>query len=93
MKHYKRLLALSLVAALFIAFIPALYAQEMDKININKASAQEITQLKRIGPAYAERIVKYRTESGPFQSPEDIMKVPGIGPKTYEDNKDRITVE
>jgi len=50
-------------------------------------------QLKRIGPKYAERIIEYREKNGPFKTPEDIMKVKGIGPKTFELNKDMITVK
>ena len=68
------------------------WAEDSDKININTASVQELTQLKRIGQKYAERIVEYR-EKTPFKSPEDIMNVPGIGIKVYELNKDRIAVE
>ncbi|HUU39635.1 MAG TPA: helix-hairpin-helix domain-containing protein [Desulfatiglandales bacterium] len=93
MKNYKKLLALFLVIALFTAFIPVLLAQEVQKININKASADELAQLEGIGQKYAERIVEFRTNNGPFKSIEDILNVPGIGPKTYEANKDRITIE
>ena len=62
-------------------------------ININTATTNELEQLDRIGPAKAIKIVQYREENGPFERPEDVMKVPGIGLKTYERNKDRITVE
>jgi competence protein ComEA len=62
-------------------------------ININKASAEELMQLKGIGDAYAKRIVEYREQQGMFKAPEDIMKVQGIGPKTFESIKDQITVE
>jgi competence protein ComEA len=54
-------------------------------ININTASATELQALKGIGPALAERIVKYREDNGPFRKPSDIMNVDGIGWKTYED--------
>jgi competence protein ComEA len=87
------MMALSLVMALFLSFTPALWAQDTEKININQASAEEITQLKGIGLKYAERIVQYRDDNGPFEAPEDIVKVRGIGLKTYEANKDRITVD
>jgi len=70
-----------------------LSAKEMKKININKAQVTELTQLKRIGPKIGKRIVEYRENYGPFVLPEDIMKVKGIGPKTFKLNKDRITVE
>ena len=71
---------------------PAL-AQQQVKININKASVEELSTLKRIGPSYAQRIVDYRKQNGPFEKPEDIMKVRGIGVKTFEANKDFITCE
>ena len=91
MRYRNRLLVFCLVIAVFVAFVPALCADE-GKININEASVDELTQLKNIGPAYAERIVQYREEKGPFEKPEDIMKVKGIGPKTWDLNKDRIVV-
>ena len=71
---------------------PAL-AQEQVKVNINKASVNELSTLKRIGPSYAQRIIDYRNKNGPFEKPEDIIKVRGIGIKTYEANKDIITCE
>jgi competence protein ComEA len=70
-----------------------LWAAEGDKININKASVEEISKLEKIGPKYAERIVQYRKEHGPFAKPEDILKVKGIGPKTFELNREKISVD
>lgn len=64
-----------------------------EKININTATAEQLTELKGIGPVYAKRIVEYRKAHGPFQKPEDIMKVKGIGPKLLAANIDIITVE
>ena len=93
MERRKKILTFCLTIALVITMVPALYAQETDKININKASVEELTRLKQIGLKKAQRIVDYREEHGPFQQPEDIMKVKGIGPKTFESNKDRITVK
>ena len=68
-------------------------AQEQVKVNINKASVDELSTLKRIGPSYAQRILDYRKQNGPFKKPEDLMKVRGIGIKTFEANKDIITCE
>ena len=93
MKSCKRFLALFLVITILTTFVPSLWAQEAETININQASAEEISQLKGIGQKYAERIVQYRDEHGPFESPEDIIKVQGIGEKIFDINKDKITVE
>ena len=88
-----RIIPLCLIVAVMMALVSVSLAQEAEKININKASAVELTQLKRIGPKLSERIVEYREKHGPFELPEDIMQVRGIGPKTFELNKDRITTE
>ena len=66
---------------------------DLTPVNLNTASAEELTQLPGIGPELAQRIVEYREGHGPFQTAEDIMLVSGIGEKKYEDMKDRITVE
>ncbi len=90
----KSLLTFFLAVALVVSFVPGLWAQQQEaRININTASAEELTQLIRIGPVYAERIIEYRDVHGPFEQPRDIMKVKGIGPKTWETNQDCITVE
>lgn len=70
----------------------AFSAAAMEKVNINTASVEQLMQLDRVGASYAQRIVEYREKFGPFQAPEDIMKVKGIGKKTWEANKDRIAV-
>ena len=69
------------------------YAGDAAKININKASAEELTQLKGVGPSTAAKIVEYRDKNGPFKNPEDITMVSGIGAKTFENNKDMIVIE
>ena len=94
MQYRRRILVLCLVGALLLGFVPMSWAQEeATKININLASAEEIAQLKGIGPSYAERIIEYRETHGPFKSPAEITNVKGIGTKTLEANKGRITVD
>lgn len=95
----RKLLVLLLVLSFTVVLSPAYICAEKEegtclkKININVASLDELTALKRIGPKYAQRIIDYRINVGPFEKPEDIVKVKGIGPKTFEANKDVITVK
>ncbi|MBN2515708.1 MAG: ComEA family DNA-binding protein [Deltaproteobacteria bacterium] len=89
----KKLFAVLLVASFVIGVVHLAFAEDSQKININAATVNELIKLDRIGPALAQRIIQYREENGPFQVPEDIMKVKGIGEKTFEANKDRITIE
>ena len=63
------------------------------KIDINKATQQELMQLKGIGEKTAEQIIEYRTSVGKFTKIEDIMNVKGIGEKKFEAIKDQITVD
>ena len=93
MKSIKKAVVMVVAIAFLFSCAPSLWAQDSDKINLNTATAEQLTQLKGIGAKYAERIVQYRTENGPFKTPEDIMKVPGIGQKIFENNQERLIVE
>lgn len=68
-------------------------SQRGGKVNINTATAEELDTLPGVGPAIAQRIIDYRTVHGPFQSIEDIKNVRGIGDATFEELKDKITVQ
>ena len=68
-------------------------AADVEKININTASAEELMQLKGIGSSHAASIIAYREKNGPFKTPEDLIKVPRIGQKTFEKNKDLIIIK
>ena len=93
MKHFKKAVTLCLVIGVVMALALPLWAEEVAKVNINQASVEELSQLKGIGLEYGQRIVQYREEHGAFMKAEDIMNVSGIGPKTFEEIKDRITLE
>jgi len=60
-------------------------------ININTASQAELESLPGIGPVTAQKIIAYRQANGLFIGIEDIQKVSGIGPATFEKIKDLIT--
>lgn len=64
-----------------------------EKLNINIATADELTALPGIGDALAAAIVDYRQENGSFSAIEDIMNVKGIGEKRFEALRDYITIE
>lgn len=99
MKNLKSLLVLSLVFGFLVIFSFPAYSQQgkstqsaVKKININTASAQELATLPRIGPKKASAVIEYRNKNGKFQRIEDIIKVKGIGEKTFLRLKDLITV-
>jgi competence protein ComEA len=93
MKKMKVFLVLSIIFAFIIVLSGPTFAEDVNKININKASLEELMLLKRVGPKYAKRIIEYRKKNGPFKVPKDIINVKGIGKKTFELNKDLITVK
>ena len=62
------------------------------QININTATMAELEALPGVGPAIAERIVSYRKDN-PFKQRNQIMRVKGIGEKTFAKIKDYLVVE
>ena len=86
---------LSIAVCIFLVgmLVAPVFLMAAEKINLNTATLEELMTLDRIGSKYAQRIIDYRETNGPFEKIEDIMKVKGIGPKTFEANKDRLTVE
>lgn len=63
------------------------------QVDLNEASIAELERLPQVGPSLARRIVAHREAHGPFGDSEELMDVPGIGPKTYDALKDYIAVE
>ena len=63
------------------------------KVELNSADARALESLSGIGPSMAEKILQYRQEHGRFHKIEDLMKVPGIGEKTFQQIKDKICVQ
>ena len=61
-------------------------------VNINTATASELDALPGVGPSTATSIVEDREANGPFASPEDLMRVSGIGEKKFAKLKDHICV-
>lgn len=61
-------------------------------LNINRASKSDFDSLSGIGPVIAGRIVTYRVQNGPFMAVDDLLKVAGVGPKTLERIRSRLTL-
>ncbi len=61
-------------------------------VNINTATAEELTAINGIGATKAAAIVEYREANGNFSAVEDLLLVPGIGEKTLEAIRDYIYV-
>ncbi len=61
-------------------------------IDINTATKEELILLPGIGKVYAERIIGCREKNNGFDEKEDLIKVIGIGPKTFENIEDKITI-
>jgi comEA protein len=88
-----------LIACLLLAWLsPVGYADpgrtgKDSRININKASVEELVELPRVGQAVAERIVAFREENGPFKKVEDLKSVRGIGDKVFDQIRPNIRVD
>ena len=63
---------------------------DVTKMDINTASAAQLSNLPGIGVTLASRIVEYRAQNGNFLSVEDLMQVDGIGLKKYDQIKHLI---
>ena len=76
----------------FIGEAAADIAYAEGKVNINKASVQELVTLPSIGEVRAQRIVEHREKYGPFTDIREIMDVSGIGQGIFNQIEDFITV-
>lgn len=61
-------------------------------VNINRGTKAEFDSLTGIGPVLASRIISYRNQNGPFMAIEDLLKVSGIGNKTLERIRSRLSL-
>jgi competence protein ComEA len=85
----------TLLFTLFLLFSSSVMSAQTtaDKVNINTASAEQIAAtMTGIGDNKARAIVEYRSTKGKFKSINDLENVDGIGSKTIEKNKDKISL-
>ncbi|WP_286847456.1 MULTISPECIES: helix-hairpin-helix domain-containing protein [Aminobacterium] len=74
------------------ASLGGLAPSNQKKIDINRASEQELTVLPGVGPSTAASIIAYREASGLFTCVEDLLRVRGIGPVKFEKIRPLVTV-
>ncbi|NLA86693.1 MAG: helix-hairpin-helix domain-containing protein, partial [Clostridiales bacterium] len=80
-------------AASATAALPATDSAKGQPVNINKATAEELTTLDGIGEVLAGRIIAYREKHGAFKTIAELMNVQGIAEKKYDAIKDYIIVK
>jgi competence protein ComEA len=69
----------------------------VDRISLNTASQKELEALPGIGPVLAQRIIAYREQRKReghrgFESKDELLNVPGIGPKRYTAVRDLVSL-
>lgn len=78
--------ALAVLFALTLSAGSALAAAKpapSGKINLNSASAEQLTAVPGIGDKLAARIVEYRQKNGSFKNVQELMNVKGVGEKSF----------
>ena len=95
--NMKRIVALGLALALsFFASAGVVLAAGKQppagKVNINTATAQQLSELPGVGAKLAARIVEYRQKAGGFKTPQELMNVQGVGEKNFARIQANLTV-
>lgn len=78
---------------LLFSLLTGMAHAEPAAININTADVATLSELSGIGQSKAEAIVAYREAHGPFQAPQELANVKGIGDRTIEKNAARLSVK
>ncbi len=94
----KKITIYFIVLSFFLFFVSGSHAAEKkferksNQININTAGVDQLSKLPGIGVKKAKRIIEYRKKHGRFRRIQNIMKVKGIGEKTFKKFAKRIRV-
>lgn len=72
---------------------PQTSEERTDRLDLNRATLEELMELPGIGAVRAQRILEYRAEHGPFQQASELMNVSGIGEGIFAGLRDLVYVE
>jgi len=86
----KRILAIWTASILAIGLLLAGTAVGQTKVELNKATTDQLGRCPGLNSALAKAIVEYRQKSGPFKTPEDLLKVKGITKAVLEKLKPKL---
>ena len=75
----------------FIFVLGVLMSMQLFAVNLNTASAEELSSLKGIGNSTAQKILKYRSKHK-FENTEEIMNIKGIGQKKFDSIEKELSV-
>ena len=96
MQHRKIVLAALVAAGLFLAPAPSLAESsqaEPGVVNVNTATADELTLLPGIGETKARAIVDHRQANGAYHDVDDLLEVKGIGEAALERIRGRVVLQ
>lgn len=84
----------NIIIALILALsVSGLSLAEMAPVDLNSATAEQLAEtLHGVGESKAEAIIAYREENGGFEHIDELVNVRGIGLRTVDRNRDRMTL-
>lgn len=89
----RTIMTVALVALLAGSALAAPATASHGTVNVNTATAQQLQLLPRVGPSLAKRIIEFREANGPFKSPEELVRVKGIGEKSFARLKAYVSID
>lgn len=81
-----------MTVALMMTWVVPEIENDLQAVDINSADVDELKMMQGIGSKLALRIMSYRLTNGPFQQPEDLLKVKGFGDKLLETNRNQLII-
>jgi len=84
-------LVLTLLASTGLAVAAGKPAAQADKVNLNTATVEQLSELPGVGEHLAARIIEYRQKSGGFKSTQELMNVKGIGEQSFQKIESLLT--